>query len=95
MQKAGPPAQLLCGAMKNTDKLAAGVPNHHARSTYRRFHGDFRGLGSCILIRVDNEISQIPWVLECLDVDLLLLLVHCQFACRQHCAGSFAVGRED
>ena len=76
-------------------KLKAGVPNHYARTPYGRFPGNLRDLVSCFLIIVDYEISQIPWVLISLDVDLLLLLVHCQFACRQHCAGSFAVGRED
>jgi hypothetical protein len=86
--------RLLCVAMKNTHKVRAGVPNHYARTAYRRFHGNLRDLGSCFLIIVDYEISQIPWVPISLDVDLLLLLVHCQFACRQHFAGSFAVGRE-
>jgi hypothetical protein len=87
--------RLLCVAMKNIEKFRAGVPNHYARTAYRRFHSNLHDLGSCFLIIVDYEISQIPWVLISLDVDLLRLLVHCQFACRQHCAGSLAVGRED
>ena len=43
----------------------------------------------------DHEVSQLPGVLVGLDLDLLRLLVYCQFACRQHCAGALAVGRKD
>ena len=43
----------------------------------------------------DYEVCQLPGVLVSLDFDLLLLLVHGQFDCWQHRAGTLAVGRED
>src|SRR5436190_19733518 len=42
----------------------------------------------------DDEISQLPGILISLDLDLLRLFVHLQFACRQHRAGTLSVGRE-
>src|SRR6266850_2498188 len=53
-----------------------------------------RGCGSLLL--GDHEIPQFPGVLIRLDSDLLRLLVHLQFACRQRCPlRAFFVGRKE
>src|SRR5437870_5110172 len=51
--------------------------------------------GQCSSIVGDHEVCQLPGVLISLDLDLLRLLIHRQFAGRQHRAGALAVGRED
>lgn len=48
-----------------------------------------------VLIFGDHEVSQVPRVLKCLDLDLLRLLVHRESACWQHGAGALAVGQEN
>jgi len=48
------------------------------------------------LLLVDPEIRQFPGVLICLDLDLLGLLVHRQFACWQcRSLRVFSVGRKE
>ena len=47
------------------------------------------------LLLGDHEIRQCPVILIRLDLDLLRLLVHLQFACRQRRPlGAFSVGRK-
>jgi hypothetical protein len=42
----------------------------------------------------DHDVSQLPGILIGLDVDLLRLFIHDQFACRQHGAGTLSIGSQ-
>ena len=50
------------------------------------------GIESVLSVIRDHEVCELPGILVGFDLDLLLLLVHGQSACRQHGAGTLAIG---
>ena len=50
------------------------------------------GIESLRSVIRDHEVCELPGILVGFDLDLLLLLVHGQSACRQHGAGTLAIG---
>ena len=50
------------------------------------------GIESVRSVIRDHEVCELPGILVGFDLDLLFLLVHGQSACRQHGAGTLAIG---
>src|SRR5215471_2214917 len=50
--------------------------------------------GWTLVVR-DHEVGELPGILISFDLDLLLLFVDGQSACRQHCARPLSIWRKD